>query len=226
MRSKETGEPATSRLQIRRGAEYALSESGAERLGNGRARPTGGFSDLQSSRAALDAAAAARDAAQKQIDVLKTQMEVTAASALMRIWHRQKRYRAAVDLRPHRTPCDGQRPHCQIDCGGRLIWLTPPQSVMVVVPLDVWVTANFKETQLAAMRIGQPVNISVEALMAAAFRATSSAFNPAAAPLSACCPRKTPPEITSRWCNACRSRSPSTGVPRSNWDRECRSCRR
>ena len=31
------------------------------------------------------------------------------------------------------------------------------------VPLEVWVTANFKETQLADMRPGEPVEIHVDA---------------------------------------------------------------
>ena len=33
----------------------------------------------------------------------------------------------------------------------------------MLVPLEVWVTANFKETQLADMRVGQPVTITVDA---------------------------------------------------------------
>jgi membrane fusion protein (multidrug efflux system) len=34
---------------------------------------------------------------------------------------------------------------------------------MVVVPLqDIWVTANFKETQLRAMKPGQKVNVKVD----------------------------------------------------------------
>ena len=38
------------------------------------------------------------------------------------------------------------------------------QELVDVVPLhDVWVTANFKETQLAHMRPGQPVEIKVDA---------------------------------------------------------------
>jgi membrane fusion protein (multidrug efflux system) len=32
-----------------------------------------------------------------------------------------------------------------------------------IVPVQVWVTANFKETQLNYMRKGQPVTISVDA---------------------------------------------------------------
>jgi membrane fusion protein, multidrug efflux system len=33
---------------------------------------------------------------------------------------------------------------------------------MALVPLKVWVTANFKETQLDHMRVGQPVEISID----------------------------------------------------------------
>ena len=37
------------------------------------------------------------------------------------------------------------------------------QSIMAIVPRAVWVTANFKETQLTRMRSGQPVEITVDA---------------------------------------------------------------
>ena len=37
------------------------------------------------------------------------------------------------------------------------------QALMMFVPRNVWVTANFKETQLNYMRDGQPVDISVDA---------------------------------------------------------------
>ena len=37
------------------------------------------------------------------------------------------------------------------------------QQIMSLVEPDVWVTANFKETQLNRMRPGQPVSIAVDA---------------------------------------------------------------
>ena len=43
--------------------------------------------------------------------------------------------------------------------------ISPGQQLMTVVPLDsqnIWVTENFKETQLTNMRPGQPVKISVD----------------------------------------------------------------
>ena len=41
----------------------------------------------------------------------------------------------------------------------------PGQALMILVPLDdVWVTANFKETQLKGMKAGEPVRIHVDTL--------------------------------------------------------------
>jgi membrane fusion protein, multidrug efflux system len=42
--------------------------------------------------------------------------------------------------------------------------VAPGQELMKVIPLtDIWITANFKETQLRDMKVGQPVNIEVDA---------------------------------------------------------------
>jgi membrane fusion protein (multidrug efflux system) len=42
--------------------------------------------------------------------------------------------------------------------------VSPGQTLLVIVPTrDIWVTANFKETQLKDMRVGQPVTIHVDA---------------------------------------------------------------
>jgi membrane fusion protein (multidrug efflux system) len=44
-------------------------------------------------------------------------------------------------------------------------YVQPGQRLAALVPLDgVYVDANFKETQLAGMRPGQPVTVSVDAL--------------------------------------------------------------
>lgn len=42
--------------------------------------------------------------------------------------------------------------------------VSPGQQVMAIIPLDdVWITANFKETQLTRMKVGQAVEIKVDA---------------------------------------------------------------
>ena len=47
----------------------------------------------------------------------------------------------------------------------------PGQPLMAVVSGDVWVTANFKETQLDKIRPGQPVEITVDAYSGKTFKA-------------------------------------------------------
>jgi membrane fusion protein (multidrug efflux system) len=42
-------------------------------------------------------------------------------------------------------------------------YVAPGQQMLAIVPLQIWVTANFKETQLADMRPGQPAEIKADA---------------------------------------------------------------
>jgi membrane fusion protein (multidrug efflux system) len=44
------------------------------------------------------------------------------------------------------------------------------QTLMMFVPREVWVTANFKETQLNLMRPGQPVDITIDAFPGKTFK--------------------------------------------------------
>lgn len=60
-----------------------------------------------------------------------------------------------------KAPVGGQISKKSVEAGQII---QPGQSLLAIVPLeDIWVTANFKETQLKAMRPGQPVTISVDA---------------------------------------------------------------
>ncbi len=56
------------------------------------------------------------------------------------------------------SPVEGLTAQRRIQVG---MWVPAGQSLMSVIPLDqIWVNANFKETQLRAMRIGQTVKIT------------------------------------------------------------------
>ena len=42
-------------------------------------------------------------------------------------------------------------------------WVAPNRAMMAVIPIDyVWVDANYKETQLAKMRVGQPAKVTFD----------------------------------------------------------------
>jgi membrane fusion protein (multidrug efflux system) len=58
------------------------------------------------------------------------------------------------------APVSGVVGHKTVELGHRI---QPGQSLLTVVPLDdIWITANFKETQLRRMHPGQPVTIHVD----------------------------------------------------------------
>ncbi|CAH1673696.1 Multidrug resistance efflux pump [Hyphomicrobiales bacterium] len=52
--------------------------------------------------------------------------------------------------------------------------------LMALVPSQIWVIANFKETQLPGMRVGQPVSFTVDALRHARLTGRIERFSPAA----------------------------------------------
>jgi membrane fusion protein (multidrug efflux system) len=58
------------------------------------------------------------------------------------------------------APVDGVVTHKQVE-PGQIV--QQGQGLMVIVPLqDVWVTANFKETQLRSMKPGQKAEVKVD----------------------------------------------------------------
>src|SRR5262249_57376919 len=58
------------------------------------------------------------------------------------------------------APEDGQITKKSVELGALL---QPGQALFVLVPAEMWVVANFKETQLNRMRPGQAVEIKVDA---------------------------------------------------------------
>ncbi len=59
-------------------------------------------------------------------------------------------------------------------------FLQPGQSLFsIVLNQDIWIVANFKETQFEKMKIGQRVTISVDAFPGHEFEATLTSFSPA-----------------------------------------------
>ncbi|MGH7968502.1 MAG: HlyD family secretion protein [Limisphaerales bacterium] len=65
------------------------------------------------------------------------------------------------------APRAGFVAHRTIEAGA---YVQPGQQLLALVPPKVWVTANFKETQLTKMRPGQPVTIDVDAYPGHTFR--------------------------------------------------------
>ncbi len=106
------------------------------------------------------------------------------------------------------SPVDGYVAKRSVQLGQRVPAGAPLMSVIALN--QVWVEANFKESQLKNLRIGQPVTL--EATCTArrsntAARSKASARAPARR--SRCCRRRTLLATGSRWCSACRCASSS-----------------
>lgn len=58
-------------------------------------------------------------------------------------------------------------------------YVTAGTQLMTIVPKTVWIVANFKETQIEGMQIGQPVRFTVDALNKVALTGRIERFSPA-----------------------------------------------
>lgn len=103
---------------------------------------------------------AARTAPQQVSDArAKTE---TAAGYLEQARAKVRAARLNVGYTKIYAPVSGVVGRKTVELGQRI---QPGQALMVLVPLDdIWITANFKETQLKGMKAGEPVAIHVDTL--------------------------------------------------------------
>jgi membrane fusion protein (multidrug efflux system) len=92
-------------------------------------------------------------------------------------------YRAALDLAKQTlgytriyAAIDGFVGERNVEVGQTV---NPSLTLLTVIPNQVFITANFKETQVGAMRPGQPVDISVDAYKGVTFAGHVDSINPA-----------------------------------------------
>jgi membrane fusion protein (multidrug efflux system) len=102
---------------------------------------------------------AAAGAAPHQVAVSRAQADIADAEVEQA---RAAVEQAAIELSSTQitAPTPGRVTRKSIEAGG---YVHVGQALMAIVPPDVWVVANFMETQLADMRPGQPVEITVDA---------------------------------------------------------------
>jgi len=138
----------------------------------------------RASAAAVDAARASADAAQQQ--VAQAQAKLAQAEANQRYANTAPKQIQVIQARAKSALAEAQRKKADLDQAQLNLQYTkivapvngivsdrtvevgqnvaPGQELMKVINLDdVWITANFKETQLRKMRVGQKTNIEVDA---------------------------------------------------------------
>lgn len=140
-------------------------------------------SDVEQARATLDQATAAVTQYGAAIDVARQNLQtiivnrasleatVSGAEAAVKL--------ARIDLGNTRivAPRDGHVGEVGARVGQ---YVTAGSQLLAVVPKDLWIVANFKETQLDGMQVGQPVTFTVDALKGRELKGHIERFSPAA----------------------------------------------
>ena len=146
-------------------------------------------SEVDTTKGSFDAAQAALDAAKAnvvgaksnveaaQAQVESTQAALTAAGA--NIAANEAAVRDAERVLSYAVltaPTDGRIGNKNIETGNRV---QVGQAVYALIEPDLWVVANFKETQLTRMHAGQKVDLSVDAVGGKTFVGTVDSISPA-----------------------------------------------
>ena len=124
--------------------------------------------------ARLDAAQQGAAAARAQVDVATAQL--AAAQAAVKQADAAAEYaRVQLSYTAIAAPVTGRIGHRTVNVGDVV---QPGQPLFAIVQDQVWVEADFKETQLAGMKPGQPATVYVDAVPGHALHGTVNSFQP------------------------------------------------
>jgi membrane fusion protein (multidrug efflux system) len=117
--------------------------------------------------AQVDVARSKQQAAEAQAGFSKVSIETVTADVAQ---NEALLHQAELDLSYAKltAPEDGRVTHRAVEAGN---YVQIGQALLAIVPHDVWITANFKETQLAHMKPGQPVSVKMDAFPQLKFKA-------------------------------------------------------
>jgi len=125
------------------------------------------------STAAQEAAARARaSAAASQAELARAQ-KATAEADLKQAQVEVSRGELNLSYTQLIAPITGRVTHRTVELGD---YLQPGQALFALVDPNVWVTANFKETQLTHMHVGQPVEVRVDSFPGQTLQAHVDSF--------------------------------------------------
>jgi membrane fusion protein (multidrug efflux system) len=148
--------------------------------------------ELESAEADEDRLSAARDQKDAELDAAKHTLQVIRSQELEAqqvVKMREAELELArIDLGYTRiaSPADGQLAERASLPGEYVI---PGSKIGLVVPLpNVWLVANFRESQMAHMNLGQSAMITVDSVPGTTFRGTVDSFGPASGALQALLP--------------------------------------
>lgn len=163
-------------------ADAAFARANLDRYTALRKSETASEQKLQDSQNANDKAQASLDGAEADVAAQKLKFSVFDAQ-LSGAQAALSQAQAAADLAELdlanttvRAPIDGVIGNRQIRVGR---YVTPGTAALDIVPVnDVWIVANFKETQLKRVEVGQPVRVTVDQYPDLEIRGVVDSFAP------------------------------------------------
>jgi membrane fusion protein (multidrug efflux system) len=133
---------------------------------------------LKAQQSAVDSAQAALKVAQRQIDTLRAQrtsQEATLAQAQAQL--------DQAKLNLSYTTVTADQPGRVVNLSGAVgQYAQAGTNLTMLVPDEIWVVANYKETQLDRMRPGQPVDLEIDAYPERAFHGHVDSVQPGSGP--------------------------------------------
>ena len=113
--------------------------------------------------------------AQQDFDKTQAQDEISAGQEQVSL-SRVKGEELLLSYTRITAPSAGTVGHKSVETGQRV---QVGQPLLAVVDDKVWIMANFKETQLAKLRVGQPAEITIDSLPGKKFTGRVESFSPA-----------------------------------------------
>ncbi len=168
-----TGDVASQQLDAARaaaaGAAAQLRAAG-DQVNVAQANVAAAESRVTASDAAVTAASGALTTAQGKLAQAADPSQVEAAAAQLYLAKQNLNYTHIY------SPTDGYVGEKNAEVGQTV---GAGLSLMTVVPNRVYITANYKETQMGKMRVGQPVIVHVDAYKGVTFHGHVASINPA-----------------------------------------------
>jgi len=136
---------------------------------------------IDAATATYQSAQARRDAAKQAVEGARAQLQATKAQVVASETQVQQADANVADAELQLSYCtivapvSGSIGHRTVGVGN---YVNPGQAMFAIVQDGPWVTANFKETQLAAMHPGQKVEIEVDAIPSVTFHGYIDSFQP------------------------------------------------
>lgn len=141
-------------------SEIALAQKDVERYENLYKAGAVSKQTLDKAKTALEGIQARQTKAVQSIFSTNTDKGTSVADAELNVLKAQKRAaELAYDYTEIKAPIDGTVSNKRVEVG---MMVQPGTPLFVIVPNDVWVVANYKETQLEKMQVGQEVEIKID----------------------------------------------------------------